>query len=166
LVLCSATVAADKPLADALCVGPTCGRCLLTCPADAVGHWERDYAACNKFRAPFGFHRLADLLTRIVRETDVEKQGALIQSKDSSELFEGVLRGVGVMTGCRRCNDVCPVGADYAASLSDRLDHIPEATDEKRARLAAMVAAERAGISPPGHTEMARWIGRQPPASR
>jgi len=166
LVMCSADVAADARRTDALCVGPTCGRCLLTCPADAVGHWARDYPACNKFRAPFGFHRLADLLTRIVRETDVEKQGALIQSKDSSELFEGVLRGVGVMTGCRRCNDVCPVGADYAASLSDRLEHIPEATDEKRARLAAMVAAERAGQSPPGQIELAYWIGRQPPAPR
>lgn len=166
LVLCGADVAADAKRADALCLGPSCGRCLLTCPADAVGHWARDFPACNKYRAPFGFHRLADLLTRIVHEGDVEKQSALIQSKDSAELFEGVLRGVGIMTGCRRCNDVCPVGADYETSLRDRLDHIPEATDEKRTRLAAMVEAEAKGMLPASHAEMAHWIGRQPPAPR
>ncbi len=166
LVLCSADVPADQKRGDALCLGPSCGRCLLTCPADAVGHWERDFPACNRYRAPFGFHRLADLLTRIVREPDVEKQAALIQSKDSSELFEGVLRGVGIMTGCRRCHDVCPVGADYETSLSDRLDQIPEATDEKRRRLATMIDAEQRGALPPGHAAMARWIGRQGPSTR
>lgn len=159
LVLCAADVDADKKMEEALCAGPSCGRCLLACPADAVGHWERDYHACNRYRAPFGFHRLADLLTKIVKETDVDKQTSLIQSKDSSELFEGVLRGVGIMTGCRRCHDVCPVGADYAASLSDRLDHIPEATDDKQRRLEVMIKAEEGPSSPAGRSEMSRWIG-------
>ena len=43
-----------------------------------------------------------------------------------------------MVTGCRRCADVCPVGADYAAMLSDALEEIPENTPEKEKRLSQM----------------------------
>src|SRR5262249_33319248 len=49
-VLCSIDVACDQKIETALCLGPSCGRCLKTCPADAVGHWTRDWPACDRFR--------------------------------------------------------------------------------------------------------------------
>ena len=68
-----------------------------------------------------------------------------------------------VVTGCRRCADVCPVGADYAAMLSDALEAIPENTPEKEARAAAMNAEEKAGHLPETYAEHRRWIGDLPP---
>jgi Fe-S oxidoreductase len=65
-----------------------------------------------------------------------------------------------VITGCRRCADVCPVGADYESMLKDALDVIAENKPAKEARLAAMVAAESAGPSP-AYTRQIRWIGRK-----
>ncbi|MGH8765072.1 MAG: hypothetical protein ACRET8_05095, partial [Burkholderiales bacterium] len=53
-------------------------------------------------------------------------------------LWQSILRGAGVVTGCRRCNDVCPVGADYEKMLADAHQEIPESTPEKEKRLAAM----------------------------
>jgi len=35
-ILCSVNVECDRPMTHALCLGPSCGRCLKTCPADAV----------------------------------------------------------------------------------------------------------------------------------
>src|SRR5215467_12280078 len=40
-VLCSVDVACDRRIEQALCRGPSCGRCLKVCPGDAVGHWAR-----------------------------------------------------------------------------------------------------------------------------
>jgi Fe-S oxidoreductase len=65
-----------------------------------------------------------------------------------------------VITGCRRCADVCPVGADYEALLKDALDAIPENTPQKEARLTAMVAAE-ATAPVPARVSQLRWIGRK-----
>jgi epoxyqueuosine reductase len=84
----------------------------------------------------------------------------MLRSEDSFNLWQSILRGAGVITGCRRCADVCPVGADYEALLRDALDTIPENTPEKEARLAAMVAAESS--SPvPAQVRQLRWIGRK-----
>jgi len=62
-----------------------------------------------------------------------------------------------VITGCRRCADVCPVGADYEAMLKDALDVIPENTPAKEARLAEMVREEPS----PAYQKQIRWIGRK-----
>src|SRR5262245_19427254 len=42
-VLSSVDVEPDKRREMSLCLGPSCGRCLSVCPADAVGHWARDW---------------------------------------------------------------------------------------------------------------------------
>ena len=62
-VLCSVDVACDSKMETALCLGPSCGRCLKTCPADAVGHWTRDWPACDRFRSPHGFAQLSEHIT-------------------------------------------------------------------------------------------------------
>jgi epoxyqueuosine reductase len=75
------------------------------------------------------------------------------------------LRGAGVITGCRRCADVCPVGADYEAMLRDALEAIPEDTPAKETRLAAMTAEETAGHLPETYAAQSRWIGHLPGGS-
>jgi epoxyqueuosine reductase len=156
-VLCSVEVECDRPMAQALCLGPACGRCLKTCPADAVGQWTRDWPACDRYRSPHGFAQLTDHLDRIVNETDATARKDLLKSEDSFYLWQSILRGAGVVTGCRRCADVCPVGADYEAMLADALAEIPENSAAKEARLAAM---DESG-EPAGYVAQKRWIGQR-----
>ncbi len=161
-VLCSVDAEPDARMEDSLCLGPSCGRCLKACPGDVIGHWDRDWPACDRYRSPHGFHQLADFLGRVLDETDKTEQKAMLRSEDSFNLWQSSLRGAGVIAGCRRCQDVCPVGADYAAMLEDVLEHIPEHTPEKQARLDAMVEAEADGKLPEAHAGQRRWIGRLP----
>ena len=158
-VLCSVDVKCDQPMQKALCLGSTCGRCLTTCPADAVKHWDRDWPACDTHRSPYGFAKLAGHVINIIEEPDPVRQKDLLKSETQFNLWQSILRGSGVITGCRRCADVCPVGADYEAMLKDALDEIPEATPEKAARLAQMAEAAAAGDGG-NYDAQARWIGR------
>ena len=75
-------------------------------------------------------------------------------------MFDAMLHGTGIVSGCRRCVDVCPVGADYEASLKQHLDKISEDTPEKAGRLAEMAQLEGQGKFPPALEEHRRWIGR------
>ncbi len=86
-----------------------------------------------------------------------------MRSEDSFNLWQSILRGAGVITGCRRCADVCPVGADYESMLRDALDVISEDTPAKETRLAAMAAEEKDGHVPETYAEQSRWIGHLPP---
>jgi epoxyqueuosine reductase len=156
-VLCSVEVECDRPMAEALCLGPECGRCLKACPGDVIGQWERDWPACDQYRSPHGFAQLSEYLGRVIDEPDTKQKKAMLRSEDSFNLWQSILRGAGVITGCRRCADVCPVGADYEPMLKDALDTIPENTPQKQARLAAMVATEP---SEPYQRQI-HWIGRR-----
>jgi len=152
-VLCSVDVECDEPMKDALCLGPSCGRCLKTCPADAVHEWERDWPACDRYRSPHGFAQLTEHLDRIIEAPDAQTRKQLLRSEASFNLWQSILRGSGVITGCRRCADVCPVGADYEAMLADAHSEIPENTPAKEQRLATMT-----GQSPP-YEKQKRFIG-------
>ena len=77
-VLCSVEVECDRPMSEALCKGPSCGRCLKTCPADAVQHWGRDWPACDRYRSPHGFAQLTEHLESIIREQDAGKRKQLL----------------------------------------------------------------------------------------
>ena len=151
-VMCSAPVECDRPMNESLCQGPACGRCLQACPADAVGQWARDWPACDEYRSPYGFAKLTGHLDKIVNATSPESRKDLLRSETTFNLWQSILRGSGVITGCRRCADVCPVGTDYA-QLRDALDVIAETTPEKSARLATMTTATGE------HATQARWIG-------
>lgn len=158
-VLSSVPVACDARLTEGLCLGPSCGRCLSACPGDVVGHWGRDWRTCDRYRSPHGFAQLAEFLGSVIDEEDPAKQKQALRSEQSFNLWQSILRGSGVVTGCRRCQDVCPVGADYAAMLKDALEHIPEDTPDKQARLKAMEKAEAKGELPEGYAAQQRWIG-------
>ncbi len=154
-VLCSVAVDCDQPMTEALCLGPACGRCLKTCPADAVQHWARDWPACDRYRSPHGFAQLTEHLDRIIHESDAGKRKQLLRSEESFNLWQSILRGAGVVTGCRRCADVCPVGADYESMLADALEEIPENTPQKEQRLVFMQKDPASGAYVPQQ----RWIG-------
>lgn len=165
-VLCSVDVECDRRMETALCLGPSCGRCLQVCPGDTVRHWDRDWEACDSYRSPHGFAKLTDHIDRIIAAGDPATQKAMLRSEDSFNLWQSILRGAGVITGCRRCADVCPVGADYETMLKDALDTIPEHTPAKQARLDAMKEAEGRGARPAAYEAQARWIGTLPSAER
>jgi epoxyqueuosine reductase QueG len=155
-VLCSIDVECDRPMTEALCLGPECGRCLKTCPADAVREWDRDWEACDRYRSPHGFAQLSEYLGRVIDEPDTARKKEMLRSEASFNLWQSILRGAGVVTGCRRCADVCPVGADYEPMLRDALDAIPENTPAKEARLAAMTQNEASAA----YARQVHWIGR------
>ena len=159
-VLCSVDIECDKPRTEALCRGPECGRCLKACPGDVIQHWDRDWEECDRYRSPHGFAQLSEYLGKVIDEPDVKRKKALLRTEDSFNLWQSILRGAGVITGCRRCADVCPVGADYEVMLKDALDNIAENTPQKEARLDAMVQADAAGPSP-AYQRQIRWIGRR-----
>ena len=162
-VLASIDVEPDRRMETALCLGPSCGRCLSACPGDTVRHWDRDWPACDRYRSPHGFAQLAEHFGRIVDEPDTARQKEMIRSEETFNLWQSILRGAGVVTGCRRCEDVCPVGSDYEAMLKDAVETIPEHTEAKQARLDVMVAAEQRGALPQAYVAQARWIGRLKP---
>ena len=105
-VLSSVPVEPDRRMEKALCLGPSCGRCLKACPGDVVGHWDRDWPACDRYRSPHGFAQLAEFLGGVIDEGDPEKAKAMLRSETSFNLWQSILRGAGVVTGCRRCQDV------------------------------------------------------------
>ena len=136
-VLCSAPVDCDQPMTQALCLGPSCGRCVKVCPPDAGREWGRDWPACDTHRSPHGFAQLTEHLDSIINEPSAAGRKALLRSETSFNLWQSILRGSGVITGCRECADVCPVGADYEKMLADARAEV-ESTPDKDARLAAM----------------------------
>ena len=158
-VLTSAPVEAGTKMEKALCHGPECGRCLRACPGDVVQHWDRDWKACDRFRSPHGFFQLTEFLEEIINAGTPEAQRAMLRSEASFNIWQSILRGSGVVTGCRRCQDVCPVGDDYEAMLKDAIDEMPEDSEEKRGRLAEMTETEAAGKLPDAYDAQRRWIG-------
>jgi epoxyqueuosine reductase QueG len=154
-VLTSAPVDADQPMKQPLCEGPECGRCLSACPGDVIGQWERDWQGCDSYRNPHGFNHLTEFLGNVIDQTDVEAQKKMIRSEDSFNLWQSILRGAGAVIGCRRCQDVCPVGEDYEILLKDAVHEIAEDTSEKRTRLQEMIKGDNEG----NYLAQSRWIG-------
>ena len=150
----------DQPATDALCLGPECGRCLSTCPGDVVGHWGRNWSACDRYRSPHGFSHLTDHLENIFNASEIKEKLELLQSEESFNLWQSILRGAGVVTGCRRCQDVCPVGEDYEKMIGTTLENIPEDNSEKQARLKTMQELEKNNVMPAGFEAQKRWVGK------
>lgn len=166
-ILTSAELEPDPRMETALCLGEECGRCLLTCPGDAVLHWGLDASKCAPHASPYGFEFLLNHLESIVISPQRERKLELLRSGQTFNIWQSILRGVGVYTGCTRCVDVCPVGRDYEIHIKSAQEQIPEETPQKRSRLAEMRRHRRSGDPGPGLEASRRWIGRSPesPAS-
>lgn len=156
-VLTSAPLAPDRPLDTPLCLGEACGRCLLACPGDAILQWALDKGRCAPHASPYGFTYLTRHLEQVVKAETAEEQLGLLKSKESFMVWQSILRGVGVYSGCTRCADVCPVGKDYE-EIREIQEEIPERTPEKAARLAGLARRAEAGDRGPHWAHSARWI--------
>lgn len=161
-VLCSVDVTPDQPRSEGLCLGPQCGRCVQACPGDVIGHFARDWPACDRYRAPYGFQKLNEFFGEVLDAPDVEAKRSMLRSESSFYLWQSILRGAGAVTGCRRCQEVCPVGDDYPALLADVMEQVPEATPEKSMRLGSMCEEHQRDELPPGYFAQRRWIGALP----
>jgi len=159
-VLTSAELEPDTPLAEPLCLGESCGRCLLACPGDAIRQWKLVKERCSPYASPYGFEYLMGHVERLV-VAPPEERGDLLKSRETFMAWQSILRGVGVYSGCTRCVDVCPVGRDYEAQLKDAQDTIAERTPEKEARLAEMARRRESGDRGPHYAHSARWIDGQ-----
>jgi epoxyqueuosine reductase len=165
-VMASLDVESDQRSTDSLCLGPSCGKCLSVCPADAVQHWGRDWEACDTHRSPYGFAKLTEHVEAIIRAPDAQSKKELLRTETTFNLWQSILRGSGAITGCRRCADVCPVGDDYQTMLAGALDTMPEDNEAKKLRLIDMIKAESDGRLPNDYESQKRWIGRlRAPAS-
>ncbi|MGH7818855.1 MAG: hypothetical protein ACREQ9_03705 [Candidatus Binatia bacterium] len=161
-VVTTAELEPDRRREEALCRGEECGRCLLACPGDAVGHFALDVERCRPHSSPYGYHFLQRHVERILAEEDPKERLEAVRSTDTLMIWQSMLRGVGIYSGCTRCYDVCPVGADYAAHLEDVQETIAETTPAKEARLGTLARARRNGTASATLAANARWIGRLP----
>jgi len=100
----------------------------------------------------------------ILATPDPQARLERIQSMDTFMIWQSMLRGVGVYSGCTRCYDVCPVGAAYETHLREVQAGIPEETPEKHERLRRL-QTDAARSASAGLVAHARRIGRLPPAS-
>lgn len=157
-IVTTAALEPDDRLTDGLCEGAECGRCLLSCPGDAIDHFDMRVDDCRPHAEPWGFDRFLEYTGEIMEADSVEARQDLLQGTDSLMVWQSMIHGAGVNTGCTNCADVCPVGDDYDRLAEARAD-IPEATDEKRERLADLRRSELEGDLPPGLEAHERWIG-------
>ena len=160
-VVTQADLEADQKLERALCLGEACGRCLLACPGDAIGHWELSLPRCTPYSSPFGYHFVQKHVETILESSDPGARMEKLQGMETFMIWQSMLRGVGIYTGCTRCYDVCPVGADYEGHLKEVQQQIQEETPEKRQKLRVLQSRE-ARVASEGLRAHARWIGLLP----
>jgi epoxyqueuosine reductase len=161
-VITTAELEADGPIRQALCRGESCGRCLLTCPGDAVGHFDLDLERCRPHSSPYGYHFVEGRVEKFLAAGDASSRFEVMRDTDTLMIWQSMLRGVGIYSGCTRCYDVCPVGDDYDDHLREVQQDIAEETPQKRERLAKLAASRAGGSLPPGLERHARWIGELP----
>ncbi|MSQ70800.1 MAG: hypothetical protein EXR27_05850 [Betaproteobacteria bacterium] len=126
-LLTDAALPAGKPMATELCLGlEACGRCAAICPEQAIPLRAEqgaslastrglDAAACCRSAQPFGADAFVRYLSTVFASPDRETVNKLIRHRTTGELWqEAAFLKEGAYTSCMRCEDVCPVGADYA----------------------------------------------------
>lgn len=158
-VVTTAELEPDRRIETALCLGESCGRCLLACPGNAIGHWEMEVEKCRPYSSPYGYQFVREHARRILEEKDPSRRMELVKSMDTFMIWQSMLRGVGVLTGCTRCYDVCPVGADYQERLEQVEEEIPESTPEKEEKLRRIRLEAASGCRPEQYEKNRRWIG-------
>lgn len=118
---------AGQPLDSELCLGlEACGRCAAICPQQAIplrapqgaplaATRGLDAPACCRGTQPFGADAFAGYLSTVFASPDRDTVNKLIRHRTTGELWqEAAFLKEGAYTACMRCEDVCPVGADYA----------------------------------------------------
>lgn len=158
-LLTTAELEPDGMLRGGLCLGESCGRCLLACPGEAVQGWNLDIEACRPHSSPYGYQFLENYVGRLMDANSKEERWDLLRGTDTLMIWQSMLRGVGIYTGCTRCYEVCPVGADYDRHLREVQEEIPEATSQKRERLASLQGSVGRNGHSQDFSQNRRWIG-------
>jgi epoxyqueuosine reductase QueG len=163
-VLTELELEAAVPMAEQVCIGESCSRCLYSCPGDAVRHFGIDKRACAEHAQEFGFAQILKFLDSMIDSAAAgASSAALAESLRSRELFgfwQGLLRVVGSFGDCPRCLAVCPVGNDYHAHLADSQKVIPEKTPAKVALAKQFQLARKQGEPVAGLNDWnVRWVG-------
>ncbi len=148
----------DKMLNNPICLGPKCGRCLLACPVDAVGHWKLDKRRCSMKAQRYGVASLIKHIHKIIDAQTKEESKELVKSMDFVSFWQALRTGAGAYGACFRCMEVCPIGDDYSKHLKDLYRHIPEITMKKLNKIKEMITAEKSGIEVLGFVHSSRWI--------
>ena len=165
VVLTDAELEPDGKMVDQVCIGEPCARCLYSCPADAVEHWDLDKRKCATFAQEFGFATIMRVFRRFLDAPTPEAQVATLAHEHGHEWFgiwQGLLRVVGAFGDCPRCLAVCPVGEDYGLFLKEHQREIPEKTAAKVARAREMLGIRKKGDVIGAVSEgRVRWVGER-----
>ena len=163
-ILTELELAADAPMTEQVCIGESCSRCLHSCPGDAVLHFGIDKRACAEHAQEFGFSTILKFLDQVVdadaQGASIERQVAMMRSRDHFGFWQGLLRVVGSFGDCPRCLAVCPVGDDYYAHLAEPQKVIPEKTPQKALLARERQDARKRGEPIDGLNDWnVRWVG-------
>ncbi|MFZ0114608.1 MAG: hypothetical protein WAL15_09645, partial [Xanthobacteraceae bacterium] len=163
-ILTELELAADAPMTEQVCIGESCSRCLHSCPGDAVLHFGIDKRACAEHAQEFGFSTILKFLDQVVdadaQGASIERQVAMMRSRDHFGFWQGLLRVVGSFGDCPRCLAVCPVGDDYHAHLAEPQKVIPEKTPQKALLAKERQDARKRGEPIDGLNDWnVRWVG-------
>lgn len=114
-VITSAVLIPDKKLDEKLCKGEECGLCLKSCPVRAIKeNGTKENRLCIPEAMPFGLRNILHHFEKIINERDIKKQGNLIYSQDTYNLWQSLISKLGVFGGCFKCMEICPVGKNDA----------------------------------------------------
>lgn len=157
-VLTDAKLEPDRRQEKKLCLGASCGRCLLVCPADAIEHWGLNKRQCSSYAQPHGVTPLFSYLDRVITAQSPEEKRSLALSLELVNLWQALRSGAGAYGSCPRCLEVCPIGEDYTRHLKEQYAKI-EKVKEREDKLAAMRLVEQEGKVIQGFEISQRWIG-------
>jgi len=160
-LLTDAELEPDERIKDQLCIGETCGRCLLSCPPNAVLHWGLDKRGCATAAQPDGVSSIVygplKALALAKSKSDIR---AVVRSGATRQKWAAIVRLSTSYAACPRCLEVCPVGGDYQRFLAKEHKEIPEKDEARVNKLGDMRAANKAGERAHYATPMEkRWIG-------
>jgi epoxyqueuosine reductase len=138
----------DEPLAGDLCLGlEACGRCAAICPERAIplrtpagaalaAVRGLDHAGCARSSQPYGPATMARHLTAALDPTEPQERWRLVKDLTTGELWQQVtMHKEGGFTACQACEEVCPIGDDYAATQRSphRQTDLPDGVQHQRA---------------------------------
>jgi epoxyqueuosine reductase len=138
----------DEPLADELCLGlEACGRCAAICPEQAIplrapagapiaAVRALDEPACLRASQPYGPEAFVEHVKRIFLAPTPAERLRQARGRTSALMFHHMLVArQATYTGCMACEQVCPVGDDYAAlqRSPDRQADLPNGVEHQPA---------------------------------
>lgn len=160
VVLTDAELQTDERMTETMCIGETCGRCLLACPADAVLHWNLDKRRCATYAQPLGISGLFRYFREAIRADTPQARWGYLTDPLFYDKWKSLHWQIGAFASCPRCVEVCPVGDDYLPHLARRHKALPEKTDDKVIKLKTFQEARKNNQPIPGLDPLRlRWVG-------